>query len=41
MAHLKQDNIAGRTIAVSGAYGHTGRFVVSAKSSTRATSPDH
>lgn len=28
MAHLKQDSVADRTIAVFGAYGHTGRFVV-------------
>lgn len=29
MANLKQDSLADRTIAVFGAYGHTGRFVVS------------
>lgn len=29
MAHLKQDSVAGQPIAVFGAYGHTGRFVVS------------
>lgn len=29
MAHLKQDSLSDRTIAVFGAYGHTGRFVVS------------
>jgi hypothetical protein len=29
MAHLKQDSVMDRTIAVFGAYGHTGRFVVS------------
>lgn len=29
MEHLKQGSVAERTIAVFGAYGHTGRFVVS------------